>query len=293
MQQLQLFPFEKGKQIVNVASVPKRSPFRYPGGKTWLVPWIREWLYSKRPKPDLLIEPFAGGAIVGLTAACERLTERVLLVELDPDIASVWRVILGGDSEWLVQQVVGFDLNWENVERILADESLDDRPRAFRTLLRNRINHGGILAPGSGALKNGENGRGIHSRWYPGTIAQRIRAIAAVRERIEFQEGDGIETMSSFADRSDVVFFVDPPYTAAGKRAGRRLYTYFELDHPRLFSVASKVAGDVLLTYDNAEEVQSMAHREGFDVEVIPMKNTHHAEMTELIIGKDLSWART
>lgn len=28
-------------QIVNVASVPQRSPFRYPGGKTWLVPHIR------------------------------------------------------------------------------------------------------------------------------------------------------------------------------------------------------------------------------------------------------------
>ena len=26
---------------VNVASVPQRSPFRYPGGKTWLVPQVR------------------------------------------------------------------------------------------------------------------------------------------------------------------------------------------------------------------------------------------------------------
>lgn len=29
---------------VNVASVPQRSPFRYPGGKTWLVPYVRDWL---------------------------------------------------------------------------------------------------------------------------------------------------------------------------------------------------------------------------------------------------------
>ena len=32
---------------VNVASVPQRSPFRYPGGKTWLVPHIRRWLGSR------------------------------------------------------------------------------------------------------------------------------------------------------------------------------------------------------------------------------------------------------
>ena len=33
-------------QIVNVASVPHRSPFRYPGGKTWLAPRVRQWLLS-------------------------------------------------------------------------------------------------------------------------------------------------------------------------------------------------------------------------------------------------------
>src|ERR1700677_2717012 len=46
---------------VNVASVPQRSPFRYPGGKTWLVPYIRDWLRSKKTRPARLIEPFAGG----------------------------------------------------------------------------------------------------------------------------------------------------------------------------------------------------------------------------------------
>ena len=35
-------PMVKG--VVNVATVPHRSPFRYPGGKTWLVPFIRHWV---------------------------------------------------------------------------------------------------------------------------------------------------------------------------------------------------------------------------------------------------------
>src|SRR5438876_4319363 len=52
---------------VNVASVPQRSPFRYPGGKTWLVPYIRSWLASKKSAVCILVEPFAGGGIVGLT----------------------------------------------------------------------------------------------------------------------------------------------------------------------------------------------------------------------------------
>ena len=55
--------------VVNVATVPQRSPLRYPGGKTWLVPHIREWL--RQTTPDIIIEPFAGGAIVSLTAVRE------------------------------------------------------------------------------------------------------------------------------------------------------------------------------------------------------------------------------
>ena len=44
---------------VDVSQVPQRSPLRYPGGKTWLIPHIREWL--RQVQPTLLVEPFAGG----------------------------------------------------------------------------------------------------------------------------------------------------------------------------------------------------------------------------------------
>jgi excisionase family DNA binding protein len=73
---------------VNVAQVPQRSPFRYPGGKTWLVPHVRQWLRSLRPRATVLVEPFAGGGSVSLTAAFEDLTDYVIMVELDEDVAA-------------------------------------------------------------------------------------------------------------------------------------------------------------------------------------------------------------
>lgn len=76
---------------VNVASVPQRSPFRYPGGKTWLVPYVRQWLASLSSKPAEFFEPFVGGGAVSLTVAFERLAGRVTMVELDPQVAAVWR----------------------------------------------------------------------------------------------------------------------------------------------------------------------------------------------------------
>ena len=81
------------KKPVNVSSVPQRSPFRYPGGKTWLVPYIRDWLRSKKTRPSRLIEPFAGGGIVSLTSAFEGLARHVVFAELDSAVASVWRVV--------------------------------------------------------------------------------------------------------------------------------------------------------------------------------------------------------
>src|SRR2546428_6609525 len=87
------------RNIVNVSSVPHRSPFRYPGGKTWLVPYIRDWLHSKQRSPAHLIEPFAGGAIVSMTAAFERLAKHVIFCELDDAVSPVWKVVLNGHTE--------------------------------------------------------------------------------------------------------------------------------------------------------------------------------------------------
>src|SRR5712671_1893942 len=100
---------------INVASVPQRSPFRYPGGKTWLVPYIRDWLKSKNVPPARLIEPFAGGAIVSLTAAFERLARHVIFAEMDEGVAAVWRIVLNGQAEWLAKQILNFEVTLETV----------------------------------------------------------------------------------------------------------------------------------------------------------------------------------
>ena len=76
-------------------------------------------------------------------------------------------------------------------------------------------------------------------------------------------------------------------YDEAGK-----VYNFgaLELDYERLFKICETLRGDFLMTYDNAEEVKAMARRHGFEMKPVAMKNTHHAEMTELLIGRNLDW---
>lgn len=275
---------------VNISSVTDLSPFRYPGGKTWLVPRIRHWVDSQSSRPVEFFEPFAGGGIVSLTVAYEQLADHVTMVELDRDVASVWRTILNGDSRWLVDRITQFDLTSRTVDVVLSQRTRSLRERAFRTILKNRVNRGGILAPGAGRLKQGENGKGLHSRWYPHTLCKRILDIVSIRHRITFVQGDGLEILRQNAQRPNALFFIDPPYTAAGKKAGSRLYTRHELDHEELFGLAAQLSGDFLMTYDDVEDVRHLAQQHGLDMRTITMKNTHHAKMTELLIGRNLDW---
>lgn len=275
---------------VNVASVPQRSPFRYPGGKTWFVPTFRKWIQSLDFKPELLVEPFAGGGIISLTALFESRVEKAVMIEMDGEVAAVWEAIIAGHAEWIADRILNFDLTYENLTRELCVSSVDIQQKAFQTLLKNRTLHGGILAEGAGLLKNGENGKGIKSRWYPQTLAKRILNLNLIKERITFYKADALGLLPDHAENRQAVFFIDPPYTAGGKRAGKRLYRHFNLNHERLFEIAESLKGDFLMTYDHADEVINLARKYGFQMRLIPMNNTHHAEIFELVISKNLSW---
>ncbi len=277
------------KNPVNVSSIPQRSPFRYPGGKTWLIPYIRDWLNSQKSKPSCFVEPFAGGGIVSLTVGFENLASHVIFSELDPGVASVWKVILNGNAEWLAKQILAFSLSEENARDILSSSPKEIRQLAFQTILRNRVQRGGIMAPGAGLVKTGENGRGINSRWYPETLARRIREINLKRHRFSFLETDAFKLIREHQSETDTCFYIDPPYTIAA----RRLYAAWDVDHEKLFSEMAKCKGDFLMSYDNTAEVVRMAEKHGFDAKPVAMKNTHHAKMNELLIGRDLSWLQT
>jgi len=287
MQQLKLFHYEPPVKPVNVATVPMRSPFRYPGGKTWFIPYIRKWLGTFGKDVDL-IEPFAGGGIVSLTAAFENLARKIIMVEKDENIASVWRTIFGGQGEWLAEQIVNFQINPESIRAVLNERPASLRQRAFITILKNRLHHGGILAHGAGLIRNGENGKGLKSRWYPGTLKKRIMDINVVRNKIKFIQGDGLKIIMENLNRNDIAFFIDPPYT----KAGRRLYEYHQINHEKLFDLAAHTNGDFLITYDDAPEIEALALQRGFEVEKVLMKTTHHLKKYELVISRRLEWLR-
>lgn len=270
------------------------SPFRFPGGKTWLLPYVRSWLRAQPRTPLLLIEPFAGGAIVGLTSVYEHMVEKLLISEIDDEIASVWDVIVNrGDGGYiLAETILNFEFTDRSVEEVLSRQPLTIVDKAFQTIVRNRIARGGILAPGAGRIKRGENDKGLKSRWYPQTLHNRILTIIAMRDRIEFVHGDGIAIINRASTAAESAFFIDPPYSVGQKRAASRLYTHFEIDHENLFRTTQMIAGDFLMTYDSDPYIRELALKYGFHTIELTMKNTHHLSRKELLIGRNLDWVQ-
>ena len=289
--QLTLFPIEQIRRhtprnsVVNVASVPQRSPFRYPGGKTWLVPTARKW-FSKASNNSHLIEPFAGGGIISLTAAAEQYFKHVTMVELDNDMAAAWQTILSEDSHWLINKISSFIVTTDNIDDAIAHAMDGNKERGFSTIVRNRTNHGGILAKGSGLIKTGENGKGIGSRWYANTLIRRIIDIYNIKEKITFVHGDAFDIIHDNIHDKQAFFFIDPPYT----KAGHRLYTLHDINHHKLFELVSKIEGRFLMTYDDTPEVRDWADEFGLPYTTIPMQTTHLIKKEELLISDRFDW---
>ncbi len=196
--------------------------------------------------------------------------------------------MLGRNASWLIKEILNFEMCREAVIERLTQSPKNHRELAFQTILRNRVQRGGILAPGASLMLNGENGRGVASRWYPETLARRIEHVRSIAERIEFHECDAFKIVNRYSKDSHAVWFIDPPYTArGGKRAGSRLYTHNEVDHSSLFAAAAAAAGSVMLTYDDAEKVRRLSERYGLTCQSIPMKNTHHEILEELAITNE------
>jgi len=264
------------------------SPFRYPGGKTWLRPIIRQWL---RQRVKCLIEPFGGSAVVSLTALNEDLAKHAIIIERDPAVASVWTAMFNGEAAWLCERIKQFRPTRTNVCNELERRVRSLRTLAWVTLLRNRVSHGGLLAPGAGLLKRGEGGNGVKSRWYPRTLSARIQAIHALKRQIRFSEADALTWLSRYRQRKrngENAYFIDPPYSKVGKR----LYEYWEIDHRKLFEIASRLPGRVLMTYDDSAEIRNLAREFGFRYRRVAMRSRHHVSKKELLISKDFKWLK-
>ena len=262
---------ESRNPISNPNPVPKTklkkrlSPLRYPGGKSKVIDQIYacldEHCFAR------FVEPFAGGASLGLSLLDAGKIGILEMNELDPSVYNFWNVVLNCSDE-LMDCISGPLPTIQNYmsAKIRLRESQKrgiecDIQAAFDYLLLNRTSFGGIILANPVGGKNGTDEQ-LRQRWNPLTLIKRISKIAKIKDRIMLTNRDAVEFLRNKRKQygSDTTIFVDPPYTKAGKQLYLETFTgrHQELAETIAELYCAENGPKIVITYDECELIRTL-----------------------------------
>lgn len=251
--------------VPNKTDLKKRmSPLRYPGGKSRVIDQIFRYLDPVRL--ETFVELFAGGASLGLSLLEAGKIGRLVLNDLDPLVYNFWAVVLERTDELLAMlqgplpTMRDYCAAKERVKKSSAPKT-DCVKLAYDFLLLNRLNYGGIITANPICGKGGTD-EGLRQRWDPKTLSRRVKAIHRLRANIQLTHED-VRTLlldnAGWLPASSTIF-VDPPYTAAGKRLYRETFAdgHKELAEILNLFFCSWPGPDIIITYDDCPLVRDL-----------------------------------
>lgn len=214
-------PLMSGEHVtLRLASL---SPLRYPGSKRKMLPAIRQLIVDNVPKPELLVEPFCGGASVSLGLLEAGAVERVLLADLDPLVAAFWMAATQ-DTDALIKAMRKEDVTVENWDRWRKYQPRNLVQRAMKCLFLNRTTFSGIIGGHAGPIGGRKQETySIGCRFDKDSIEARLRNIQKLHEEgkiVGVRHARWQETFRAATDKAleldlpnkSVVYYVDPPY---------------------------------------------------------------------------------
>lgn len=280
-----------------VKNRPLQSPLRYPGGKAFLCSYIEEFLRQNALFPDVLVEPFAGGASVSLYLLGKRLVDGIALYDLDPMVASFWTAVFG-DGLWLRQKVRNTSVTLEQWEKLHGQPLNGYRNNAWKCLYLNRTSFSGIVANKAGPLggKSQQSDYKIDCRFYRDTIASRLKALWDQRNNVvEVKMADWLDTVTLYSSnskykRQNCLLYLDPPFFH--KAEGLYNYYFSDADHEKMIQTLAGIKTPWLLSYDYCPEAISLFRKHGIRYRSVPVKYTSSArqsrEMKKELIASNM-----
>lgn len=230
------------------------SPLRYPGGKGRLGSFVASLIAAQPRRASRYVEPFAGGAGVGLSLLFHEHVDEIVLNDIDVGIAAFWRALFSEPDEFIARvrnAEVTID-EWHRQREVHLRRPDDDISLGFATFFLNRTNRSGILG---GRPIGGLNQTGkwlIDARYDGERLAERIRRLSTFASRVTICSEDGINLVGRELADDDAFIYIDPPYLQKGDDL--YLDTLQWEDHERLAAVLADARG-WFLTYDHDPRV--------------------------------------
>lgn len=236
------------------------SPLRYPGGKSKLIEYVAAMIH----KPAF-VDPFCGGASVGLALLQAGIIKRLVLNDLHDGIYALFSVITGENSanfhklcKMVCDHIPSSSNYYVYKEEIClcSHEILHRDPveLAFKYLVVNRCSFSGIEK--ANALSD------IGCRYNATNLIKRMQKIRDMNKFITVLHKPANDVISEYYWDPETTLFIDPPYVAKGKQLYKHFFT--EQDHAELAELLNSLymgypgEADIIITYDNEELVREL-----------------------------------
>jgi DNA adenine methylase len=212
------------------------SPMRYPGAKSGLANVVASLIVESSKslgRPQLFVEPFAGGASTALRLATAGLVDRVLLADADPLVTKFWQVA-AAETDWLIDRMWEEPVTLERWDywRRWTPACAADRDAAVKCLFLNRTTFSGILHGRAGPIGGRQQASPykIDCRFNKAALESRLRLIGdlyAASRLVDVWCKDWQATLQDVAEwypqliPNRVIAYLDPPYWTKSPRLYR------------------------------------------------------------------------
>jgi DNA adenine methylase len=239
------------------------TPLRYPGGKGKLAAYVKELIKENDLLDGEYVEPYAGGAAIGLELLFHDYVSRVHINDLSRPVHAFWHSVLNSaDDLCKLIRDTPLTLNaWDKQKRIFSNQSNHDNLElGFATFYLNRTNRSGILNGGviGGRGQSGE--WGIDARFNKTELVYRIESIAKMKRRINLTCMDALKFLKKKIPDwpSKTLIYLDPPYYEQGRHLYYDFYQHEDHKDVSQFVTSKLVRQRWIVSYDNTAAIRSM-----------------------------------
>lgn len=251
------------------------TPLRYPGGKSVMTDFIKNFILINKMEGVCYAEPFAGGAGAALNLLTDNIVDNIIINDASIPIYSFWKSLIEHSERFLYL----FDTTPITIDEWFKQKSIFENNNSafsvelgFATFYLNRCNRSGILKAGpiggNTINKQSKAKYKIDARFNKTGLRPKLETIIELKNKIKVSNLDAIEFIkqcqkSSIKSRRKLLVYLDPPYYIHGSELYMNFYVH--QDHIELAKLLKKsTVFKWLLSYDNVEEIQRMYR--GFDL---------------------------
>lgn len=253
------------------------TPLRYPGGKSVMTNFFKEFIKLNDMQNVIYAEPYAGGAGGGINLLLEGTVKRIYINDANKSIYAFWYSLINNSEEFinLFDSVEVTLQEWNRNKAIFkrADSISKNNQKemlelGFATFFLNRCNRSGILNAGPIGGNSDESqlqaNYKIDARFKKDFLREKLIKIIANKNRIRVFNDDAlyflkyrIKASITTERQKNVLIYLDPPYYVQGSNLYMNYYKHN--DHYKLSKYLKRDSYfKWILSYDDVNEISEM-----------------------------------